>query len=89
MSGVSEHHRSTYVGDVQSINNGWAEIDVKNRFAVGDQIEVIHPGGNQIFTLRQMKSSEGLPLDIAPGSGHRVLIELDARFNQALLARLL
>jgi len=89
MSGVSEHHRSNYVGDVQSITNGWAEVEVKNRFAIGDRIEVIHPSGNQIITLQRMQSMDGNAIDVAPGSGHRVLIELDAQFNQALLARLL
>ncbi len=89
MSGVSEHNRSNYVGDVQGIVDGWAEVDVKNRFAVGDQIEVIHPSGNQIVTLSRMQTMDGTDVEVAPGSGHRVRIELDARYEHALLARLL
>jgi putative protease len=89
MSGASEVHRSQYVGDVKSVSDGWAEVDVKNRFSVGDQIEVIHPSGNQVVKIEKMLNVEGDATEIAPGSGHFVRIPLDARFDKALLARLL
>jgi putative protease len=89
MSGVSEVHRSHYVGDVQAISDGWAEVEVKNRFAVGDRLEIIHPGGNAVITLDRMCNAEGEALAVAAGSGHRVRIPLDARYDKALLARLL
>lgn len=89
LSGVSELNRSHYVGDVVAMREGWAEVEVKNRFAVGDRIEVIHPGGNRVITLEQMRDAGGTPVEVAPGSGHRVQIPLDARFDKALLARLL
>ncbi len=89
MQGASELHRSQYVGDVQGVSDGWAEIDVKNRFAVGDRLEVIHPGGNTMITIDQMHTLDGTTVDVAPGSGHRVRIALDARFDKALLARML
>lgn len=89
MNGFSELHRSHYVGDVQSVTDGWAEVDVKNRFAVGDRLEVIHPRGNQVIALDQMQTLDGSPITVAPGSGHRVRIALDAQYDKALLARLL
>jgi putative protease len=89
MSGASELHRSHYVGDVRSVTDGWAEVEVKNRFAVGDRLEVIHPSGNLILTLERMQAIDGGALEVAPGSGHRVRIALDARYDRALLARLL
>ncbi|HEU4845200.1 MAG TPA: tRNA 5-hydroxyuridine modification protein YegQ [Burkholderiaceae bacterium] len=89
MAGASELHRSQYVGDVQGIQDGWAEVDVKNRFAVGDQLEVLHPDGNTLVTVQQMRALDGAPLDVAPGSGHRVRIALDQRYDKALLARML
>jgi putative protease len=39
------------VGDVLVDADGWALIEVKNRFGVGDRIEVIHPRGNRIVQL--------------------------------------
>ncbi|MBJ7309236.1 tRNA 5-hydroxyuridine modification protein YegQ [Rugamonas sp. CCM 8940] len=89
MAGASELHRSQYVGDVQGVRDGWAEIDVKNRFAVGDELEVIHPSGNQLVRIEQMRALDGSAIEVAPGSGHRVRIALDQRYDKALLARML
>jgi len=89
MSGASAMDLSQYVGDVLSVADGWAEVDVKNRFALGDRIEVVHPRGNQVVTLDRMRAQDGTVLEVAPGSGHRVWIGLDGRFDKALLARLL
>lgn len=89
MKGASEAHRSQYVGDVQSIEDGWATVDVKNRFAVGDRLEVIHPSGNHTVTLERMRAQDGGDIAVAPGSGHLVRIQLEQRFDRALLARFL
>ncbi len=89
MHGFSETHRSQYVGEVQSIADGWATIDVKNRFAVGDQLEVIHPSGNRTVTLASMQAQDGSAITVAPGSGHLVRIPLEKQFDHALLARFL
>ena len=59
------------VGDVQCVKDGWAEVEVKNRFLVGDRIEVIHPAGNEVVQLEQMMSTDGTSLTVAAGSGHR------------------
>jgi len=89
LRGHSESGRSLYVGDVI----GWdaerslAEIDVKNRFAVGDRLEVIHPSGNFELLLERMESGEGAPIAVAPGNGHRVRIPLPRELPGALLAR--
>lgn len=77
------------MGDVQGVQDGWAEVDVKNRFAVGDQLEVIHPSGNQLVKVEQMRALDGSAIEVAPGSGHRVRIALDQRYDKALLARML
>jgi putative protease len=89
MKGASEAHRSQYVGDVKAVVDGWATVEVKNRFSVGDRIEVIHPSGNVDVTLARMLADDGSEISVAPGSGHMVRIELDARFDKALLARFL
>ena len=87
MEGVSKSHQSKYVGDVLSVENGWALVEAKNRFAVGDQIEVIHPSGNHTITLEKMCDLEGDAITAAPGSPLQVRIPLEDRFAGALLAR--
>ena len=77
------------MGDVLGVTDGWARVEVKNRFAVGDRIEVIHPGGNRDITIARMLSDDGSDIAVAPGSGHFVRIALDAALDRALLARYL
>jgi len=89
MRGASEADRSQYVGDVIGVENGWARVDVKNRFSVGDKIEVMHPSGNHDITLTRMLSDDGNQINVAAGSGHIVRIELGAAYNRALLSRYL
>ena len=89
LRGHSESGRSLYVGDVIGWDaaRGMAEIEVKNRFAVGDRIEVIHPSGNFEITLERMENAEGASIDVAPGNGHRVWMPLPVELPGALLAR--
>ena len=91
LRGHSESGRSLYVGDVVGWDaaRGLAEVDVKNRFAVGDRIEVIHPSGNFELRLDRMESADGAAMPVAPGNGHRVWIPLPGELPGALLARFL
>jgi putative protease len=89
MRGHSESFRQQYVGDIVACANGMAEIDVKNRFSVGDKLEIIHPAGNSIIELKEMRSMEGSPIVVAPGSGHRVRIPLQGELAKGMVARFL
>ena len=89
LRGHSESGRSLYVGDVigWDAQSGLAEVDVKNRFAVGDRLEVIHPSGNFELTLERMVSHDATSMGVAPGNGHRVWIPLPKELPGAMLAR--
>jgi len=87
MRGHSESTRQQYVGDIVSCANGMAEIDVKNKFQVGDRLEIIHPSGNRIVELSEMQSLEGEALNVAPGSGHHVRIPLQGEMAKGMIAR--
>ncbi len=93
LSGLSKMGQSQYVGDLTHYEAaGWAEIDVKNRFGVGDRIELIHPDGNLVVKIECMEKvgadGTATPVEVAPGSGHRVRIPLPAGRQGAFLARL-
>ncbi|MDX9995009.1 MAG: U32 family peptidase [Rhodocyclaceae bacterium] len=103
LSGLSQMGASQYVGDVTGYVEGLAEIDVKNRFAVGDRLEIIHPAGNAVVTVERMEkvgaggtASAGpaanmgmaIAMDVAPGNGHVVRIPLPPGKEGAFLARL-
>ncbi len=91
LRGHSESGRSLYVGDLLT----WdpvaqrALIEVRNRFSVGDHLEVVHPSGNRRLTLQCMHDLAGLEIGVAPGNGHRVWIPWPVDLPGALLARLL
>ena len=88
LEGHSKAHRSQFVGEVLNIQDGWAEIEVKNKFSVGDSLEVIHPSGNIIVKLEQIRGKSGALVESALGSGAKASIPLDAKYANALLARL-
>ncbi|MGR6797407.1 prephenate-dependent tRNA uridine(34) hydroxylase TrhP [Sphaerotilus sulfidivorans] len=90
ITGHSVAHRSQFVGEVKSVReDGWAEVETKNRFAVGDTLEIIHPSGNRRVRLERMTSLEGAPVEVAPGSPVRVWVPLEGPSEGALIARML
>ena len=88
-TGHSVATRSQFVGEVKTVQDGWAEVETKNRFAVGDWIEIIHPQGNRTLRLDVMKNAEGAQIDVAAGNPLRVWIPVDGPAEHALVARLL
>ena len=67
--------------------------DVKNRFEVGDGMELMLPGGNRRFMLEYIENRRGESIAAAPGSGHIVRIPVPGdviaaeRIEFALLMR--
>ncbi|RTL51479.1 MAG: U32 family peptidase [Rhodocyclaceae bacterium] len=88
LRGHSESDRSLYVGKMLGYGaDGLAEIEVKNKFSVGDRLEIVHPSGNREIKLESIIGREGTPTDCAPGSGHQVKIPLPAGLDGAFIAR--
>ena len=89
LTGHSVAKQSQYVGHVIEIDvEGWATVEVKNRFAVGDTLEIIHPQGNQTVVLQAMKR-RGEAVEVAPGNGIQVQIPNMAGKDKALIARVI
>lgn len=91
LTGQSESNRQQYVGDIVGYDSArnLAEVVVKNRFAVGDRLELIHPGGNHVMVLERMFNQDGTPIMEAPGNGWVVNIPLHGKPDRAMLARFL
>jgi len=89
LRGYSESGRSLYVGDVVSFDaaRGLAEVNVRNKFAVGDWLEIIHPTGNHNVQLTHMENAEAASVTVAPGSGHTVWLPWPASTVGAFVAR--
>lgn len=88
LRGHSESARSLYVGDVTGYDpGGLAQIQVKNRFGVGDRIELIHPRGNRELRVQTLLAADGRAVEVAPGSGHQVRMPLPEGYAGAFVAR--
>lgn len=76
LTGHSRSSEQQFVGEITRIDkeHGLAEVVVKNKFSVGDTLQLIHPNGNRDVVLSQMSNLKNEPMDVAPGGGHTVLI---------------
>lgn len=69
--GFSLSERQQFVGEMTGErHNGLAEVIVKNRFAVGDRLELMTPQGNLNFHLDALENKRGERRKVAPGDGH-------------------
>ncbi|MFV3092878.1 tRNA 5-hydroxyuridine modification protein YegQ [Pseudomonas sp. GW6] len=77
--GSSVSERQQFVAELTGERRGeLAEVRVKNRFAVGDGLELMTPQGNLRFTLEQLESAQGQAQQVAPGDGHVLYLPLPA-----------
>lgn len=88
-TGSSRFDFQQFCGEVLERNGDYIKIDVKNRFVVGDSLELMTPQGNITFTLTEIRDKKGNSIDDAKGSGHIVEIPMpqDVDINYALLIR--
>jgi len=65
-----------FVGEITSFDEetGMMDVDVKNKFSVGDELELMYPGGARTFVLEVMEDQKGNAMDVAKGSGYQVKI---------------
>jgi putative protease len=70
-TGASMADKSQFAAEVGETDNdsGLTELIVKNRFCVGDKMELITPSGNHRFTLSEMIDKKGHKVDEAKGDG--------------------
>lgn len=73
-TGNSVSEQQQFVGEVIATSDDTLTIEVKNRFSVGDSLELMTPKGNVTFQLTELNDKNGHPIDVAKGSGHTVSI---------------
>ncbi|WP_069470903.1 peptidase U32 family protein [Candidatus Marithrix sp. Canyon 246] len=89
-TGNSLHQRQQFVGEIISQDKNLLEIDVKNRFSVGDRLELMSAQAQpEYFTLEHIENKKGESISVAPGSGHIVRIRkpINSEFKYGLLLR--
>ncbi|MBV6286946.1 tRNA 5-hydroxyuridine modification protein YegQ [Pseudomonas aegrilactucae] len=82
--GNSVSERQQFVGELTGERiNGLAEVKVKNRFGLGDHLELMTPRGNYPFDLHQLRDRQGNPIELAPGDGHTVYLPIPEQIELA------
>jgi putative protease len=91
LRGYSESGRSLYVGDAVAFDatRGLVQVNARNKFALGDRLEIIHPTGNFDVQITRMENVDGEPVQAALGSGHTVWLDLPEACVGAFVARYL
>ncbi|MCB5357476.1 U32 family peptidase [Vibrio splendidus] len=84
--GYSISDTQQFVGEFTGKRRGdLAEVEVKNKFLVGDSLEMMTPKGNIVFKLEVMENRKSEAVDDAKGNGHFVFIpvptDLDLEFG--------
>ncbi len=89
ITGYSQSHRQQFCGEIRHFDpeTGIAEIDVKNKFAVGDRLELILPEGNQDIVVERMQDLHNQDMQEAAGGGYQVKISLPNGHSFGLLSR--
>jgi putative protease len=84
--GYSVSDAQQFVGEIlDRDSDGLVRVAVKNKFMVGNQLELMTPQGNVSFNLSHLENKKGELIDTAPGDGHIVKIpvpdDLDIRYG--------
>ncbi|MBK8815073.1 MAG: tRNA 5-hydroxyuridine modification protein YegQ [Methylococcaceae bacterium] len=90
ITGYSKSHQQQFCGEITDYDDstGMAVVDVKNKFSIGDKLELILPQGNQDMIVENMFDMHDRTLNEASGGGYIVKIPIPARnIDRGLLAR--
>ena len=91
LRGYSESGRSLYVGDAVAFDTarGLVQVNARNKFSVGDKLEIIHPTGNFDVQVTRLENAQAEEVQAALGSGHTVWLDLPESCVGAFVARYL
>ena len=89
LRGFSLSGRSLYVGNVVDVDEArqLVKVEAKNKFAIGDKLEVIQPSGNTDIVIEEIFNTKGEAMRVVPGAGYTVWVKLPLSSNGAFLAR--
>lgn len=70
----------TYLGIIGEEKDGLYRIEQRNKFSVGEQIEIMKPNGeNTVTTVKRILNEEGKEQESAPHSRQVLYVELDQK----------
>ena len=76
LTNYSKSRQQQFVGEITGYdkNKNLVAVLAKNKFTIGNSLELILPDGNHTFQLKHMENPDGTPRSEAPGGGYEVMI---------------
>lgn len=73
----------TYLGTIEAVRpDGWCRIEQKNKFSVGEAIEVMKPDGRNVeVTVRGITDENGIPQESAPHPKQILYVDLGTELS--------
>lgn len=89
-AGISKNMQQQFVGEITGQQQGMLEVLAKNKFMVGDELELLSPHGNERFRLEKIEDLNGNSMQEVPGGGWEVRINAsEGDYEMGLLTRFL
>lgn len=79
----------TYIGIVQSENEqGFYELEQRNKFSVGEEIEAMNPDGTNLFVkVERIEDEDGNEMESAPHPKQKIFIKTDKKLELGWVLR--
>ncbi|MDR0588106.1 MAG: U32 family peptidase C-terminal domain-containing protein [Burkholderiales bacterium] len=86
--GASSSFTERFVAEVEHYDEttGYSDLIVKNHFEVGDTLTLITPDETRTRVLTALWNQDHQPINVAPGSGHRVRAQIGKTDTMTLIA---
>jgi len=77
-AGVSKSMQQQFVAEVlpEPGENDLVAVIAKNKFRVGDELELLTPSGNSRFNLEYIEDMQGRSMEEVPGGGYEIRLRL-------------
>ena len=77
-AGVSKSMQQQFVAEVlpEPGENDLVAVIAKNKFRVGDELELLTPSGNSRFNLEHIEDMQGRSMEEVPGGGYEIRLRL-------------
>jgi len=77
-AGISKSMQQQFVAEVLPEQGGYGLVSVvaKNKFRIGDELELLTPDSNYRFNLEYIEDMQGQRLDEVPGGGYEIRLKL-------------
>ena len=78
----------TYIGMVEDYKDGKLKLTQRNKFSVGEVIEVMNPdGSNELLTVHSIEDEEGKPMESAPHPKQVIWVDVKKELPKGYILR--